>query len=479
MAKTTCIRDAAWVAAWDGSANRHTYLRDADVVFTGNTIDFVGKRYDGAADEVIDGKNLFVMPGLVNLHCHPYNQPLFKGYREELGSRKLYMSALYDCTAVYETDDEGHQACAEYALSELLLSGVTTITDLSFIYPGWLDCLDRSGVRAYVAPMYCSASWYTEDGNKVQYKWDEAAGRRAFDAAVKIVEEAEKHPSGRLSAMLVPAQVDTCTVDLLHDSLALAEERGWPIQTHAGQAVVEFHEMTRRHGVTPIQWLHQVGFLRPDAILGHALLIDTHSWVYWPTKDDLGLLADTGTSIAHCPVVFSRYGMIMESLGEYIRAGVNMGIGTDTHPHNMFEEMRTAVILSRVAEKRIQGITTADVFHAATVGSAKALGRDDIGRLAAGAKADIVLVDTSHPAMKPVRDPLRSLIYTAAERAVRDVFVDGVKVVGDGQTLTLDQWAAGEKLEEAQKRAAKGVPALHHAKWTAEQVSPLSLPVGD
>ena len=94
-------------------------------------------------------------------------------------------------------------------------------------------------------------------------------------------------------------------------------------------------------------------------------------------------------------------------------------------------------------------------------------------------KADIVLVDTSHPAMKPVRDPLRSLIYTAAERAVRDVFVDGVKVVGDGQMLTLDQWAAGEKLEEAQKRAAKGVPALHHAKWTAEQVSPLSLPVGD
>ncbi len=478
MAKTSCIRNAAWVAAWDESADAHMYLRDVDVVFTGNTIDFVGKGYEGAADEEIDGRGLFVMPGLVNLHCHPYNQPLFKGFREELGSKKLYMSALYDCTAVYRTDDEGRQACAEYALSELLLSGVTTVTDLSFGYPGWLDWLVRSGLRAYVAPMYCSAFWYTEDGNKVKYNWDEAAGRRAFDDAVKTIEEAEKHPSGRLSAMLLPAQIDTCTEELLRDSLDLAEEKGWPIQTHAAQSIVEFHEMTRRHGVTPVQWLHQIGFLRPKAIIGHAILIDTHSWVYWPTKDDLALLVDSGTSVAHCPVVFSRYGMIMESLGDYIRAGVNMGIGTDTHPHNMLEEMRTAAILSRVADKQTYGITTAEVFHAATAGSAKALGRDDIGRLAPGAKADIVLVDITHPAMLPVRDPLRSLIYTAAERAVRDVYVDGVKVVGDGKVLTLDQKTAGEKLEEAQKRAEKGVPALHNANLTAEQVSPLSLPVG-
>jgi len=458
--------------------NTHVYLTDADVVFTGNTIDFVGKGYDGAADEEIDGSNLFVMPGLVNLHCHPYNQPLFKGFREELGSKKLYMSALYDCTAVYRTDDEGRQACAEYALSELLLSGVTTITDLSFSYPGWFDWLDKSGLRAYVAPMYCSATWHTEDGNKVDYKWDEPAGRRAFDAAVKLIEEAENHPSGRMSAMLMPAQVDTCTEELLRDSLDLAEEKGWPIQIHAGQSIVEFQEMTRRHGVTPIQWLNQIGFLRPDAILGHAILLDTHSWLYWPTKDDLALIADTGTSVAHCPVVFSRYGMIMESLGGYIRTGVNVGIGTDTHPHNMIEEMRTAAILSRVADQQTYGITTAEVFHAATAGSAKALGRDDIGRLAPGAKADIVLVDITHPAMLPVRDPLRSLMYTAAERAVKDVYVDGVKLVGDGEVLTLDQKTAGEKLEEAQKRAEKGVPTLHSANLTAEQVSPLSLPIG-
>ena len=478
MTKTICIRSAAWVAAWDEGMNTHVYLTDADVVFTGNTIDFVGKGYDGAADEEIDGSNLFVMPGLVNLHCHPYNQPLFKGFREELGSKKLYMSALYDCTAVYRTDDEGRQACAEYALSELLLSGVTTITDLSFSYPGWFDWLDKSGLRAYVAPMYCSATWHTEDGNKVDYKWDEPAGRRAFDAAVKLIEEAENHPSGRMSAMLMPAQVDTCTEELLRDSLDLAEEKGWPIQIHAGQSIVEFQEMTRRHGVTPIQWLNQIGFLRPDAILGHAILLDTHSWLYWPTKDDLALIADTGTSVAHCPVVFSRYGMIMESLGGYIRTGVNVGIGTDTHPHNMIEEMRTAAILSRVADQQTYGITTAEVFHAATAGSAKALGRDDIGRLAPGAKADIVLVDITHPAMLPVRDPLRSLMYTAAERAVKDVYVDGVKLVGDGEVLTLDQKTAGEKLEEAQKRAEKGVPTLHSANLTAEQVSPLSLPIG-
>ena len=101
--------------------------------------------------------------------------------------------------------------------------------------------------------------------------------------------------------------------------------------------------------------------------------------------------------------------------------------------------------------------------------------RDDIGRLAPGMKADIVLVDLTDVNMMPARDPLRSLVYTAAERAVRDVYVDGIKVVSDRKVLTLDRCDAAGRLEEAQRRMIAAVPAHDYAKRTAEAIMPLSL----
>ena len=117
-------------------------------------------------------------------------------------------------------------------------------------------------------------------------------------------------------------------------------------------------------------------------------------------------------------------------------------------------------------------MTTTELFDAATVGGAKALGRDDIGRLVAGARADFVLVDVTHPRMRPSRDPVRSLIYAAGDRAVKDVFVDGIKVVGDGEVLTMDYAGAAEHLNEAQKRIVERAPAQDWAHRPVEVSSP-------
>ena len=139
--------------------------------------------------------------------------------------------------------------------------------------------------------------------------------------------------------------------------------------------------------------------------------------------------------------------------------------------------MRLALILSHVASKDIHASATGDLIEMATVGGARALGRDDLGRLAAGAKADIVLVDLAHPAMRPVRDPLKSLIYHAADRAVRDVFVDGHQVVAAGRVLGLDPEDAAFRLEAAQARMIEKVPELDYARRRAEQIAPFSLPL--
>ena len=156
---------------------------------------------------------------------------------------------------------------------------------------------------------------------------------------------------------------------------------------------------------------------------------------------------------------------------------MNMSLGTDCYPHDMIEEMRIAGLLSKVASGHVDLLRTEDVFEIATLGAAKALGRDDLGRLASGAKADIVLVDLKHPSMRPLRDPLRSLIYSGVAAAVRDVYVNGQQMVRNQEILTMDQEDVHKRLQAGQNRALKRVPDIDWAGRTAEEISPICLPV--
>jgi 5-methylthioadenosine/S-adenosylhomocysteine deaminase len=477
---TTLIRNADWVIAWDEGAGHHVYRRDVDIVFVDDRISFVGRNYPGAVDRVVDGSDRLVLPGLIDIHSHPEHEPLFRGMREEHGVRNMHMTGLYERSQAFSApDDEARAASAEFAYCELLLSGVTSLVDISPAWEGWIDLFANSGLRGFLAPGYASARWRIENDHELSFTWDEARGVEGFAAALALIDRVSRHPSGRLSGVVSPMQIENCTEDLLRDSRAAAVERGIPFTVHIAQSVNEVQEMIRRHGKTPVQWAHEIGILGPDTILGHALFLDTHSSIRWWTKTDLALIADSGCSVAHCPTPFSRYGQIMENFGNYLRAGVNMGLGTDTTPHNLVEEMHKAAVFARIAARDIATVTAADLLHAATVGGAKALMRDDLGRIAPGKKADLVLVDLTVPQMRPARDPLRSFVYHAADRAVRDVFVDGQQVVAGAKVLTLDQNAAAERLALAQQRMMEAVPTRDYLGRSAEEISPLSLPIAD
>ena len=370
-------------------------------------------------------------------------------------------------------DSDGVKAAAKVALCEAMLSGVTTLVDLSVAYDGWIDLIASSGIRAVLAPMYRSARWFTDNGYVVKYEWDEVAGRKAMDVALGIVAAATRHPSGRLSGMIAPSQIDTCSAELIKDSYAEAHRLNVPFQIHAAQSTVEFHEITRRHGMTPIEWLLSLGVLGSSSIIGHGIFLDHHTHAHWPKRDDLATLLEHETTVAHCPTVFIRRGITMQTVGAYMKRGVKVGIGTDTYPHNMLEELRNALYASRIVANTPFDLRTSDIFNAATLGGAKALGRTDIGRLATGAKADLVMVDTTIPAMRPLRDPVRSMIYVAAERAVRHVFIDGVQVVKDSRVTTLDIEAASDELEQTQRRLLPQVRQLDWAKRSHYDISPL------
>ncbi|MBT6827446.1 MAG: amidohydrolase family protein [Rhodospirillales bacterium] len=477
MNNTTVIRNADWVVGWDEARGAHAYYRDIDVAFTDTEIVHVGASYDGAADTEIDGRDRLIIPGLVNLHAHPADEALRKGITDETHSPGFHHSSLYEFLGTFRNDAEGGRASVKVAIAELLMSGCTTFTDLSAPYDGWLDIVADSGIRGVIAPGFRSARWYTPDGHSLQYEWNEDAGVKAFDNATKVIERAENHPSGRLSGMVSPAQIDTCTPEILRDSFDYAEQENLPWQIHAAQSVTEFQELQQRHGKTAVQFLDSLGVLGDRSIIGHAIFLDHHPWLHWSSRTDLDTLAEKGVNVAHCPTVFARRGITLRTLGSYIRKGVNVCLGTDTYPHNFLEEMRAAMMYARVIGETVADLDTSDVFNVATIGGARALHRDDIGRLASGCKADLVSIDLKHPSMRPMREPIRSLLYVACERAVRDVYVDGRLVVEDGKVLTIDYEAASEALEEAQKRSLSHTPELDWDGRTAEQLSPMVFPI--
>ena len=470
----TVIRKCRWLVGWDVPSHAHIYLEDADLVFSNAGVLQVGGRWSGPASREIAGEHLMVMPGLVNIHCHSGDEPLAKGLFDDVGTAALWGNALYEYAALIDSDDDAKAACQTVMLNELLCSGVTTALDIASWHPRWLDLMARSGIRGYAAPGFRQAAWRMVGSHRLEYDWDDTLGRERYAQALEIVDAAQAHACGRLAGVIAPSQVETVREDLLVEAAEAAGARGMPLTIHAAQTMAEHEELLRRTGKTAVQFLDGLGVLGERLILGHAIFLDHHSWTRQRSRDDLPLLAARGTSVAHCPVTFARSGMALETLGAYQRAGVNVGIGTDTCPFNMLEEMRQALILARMGARQVFEIDTAGVFNAATTGSAKALGRDDIGRLVVGAKADLVLVDLRHPQMQPVHDPLRSLLHCAAERAVRDVFVDGHQVVRDGKALGLDHAGATAMLADAQARAIRRAEADDPQKRSIAQLAPLT-----
>lgn len=470
----TIISKASWVIYWDWEKNRHRYCRDLDVVFKGSTIQYVGPEYPGKADQRVDGRNLLVMPGLVDLHCHLFGGSVDKGVYDDIGAEALYGHALYTYSPLLGVLEEEGEATVEGALCELLKSGTTTVVDISRNYPGKLELLERSGLRVYVGESFRQARWIDVEGRAVEYQWDEEAGWEGLSRAIRTVEALKKHPSGRLQGIIMPAQADTCKPDLIKEAFKQAQILNVPFHIHAAQTLIEVHEIVRRHGISPIQWLEELEVLSSRVTLGHCIFVDHHPWSPLRSEKDLSRLSHYGVSVAHCPTVFARTGMTLNTFGKYLKAGVNLGIGTDSYPYNMLEEVRNTILFARTTGRSVFDTSTSDAFHAATVGGARALHRDDLGRIAPGCKADLVLVDLSHPSMRPVHDPLRNLVYIAADRAVKDVYIDGTLVLKDGRVLTLDWTTSKRKEQEVQHAVLRRVPQVDSKGRTIFEIAPLS-----
>ena len=431
MAAERTLIKASHVIAHDGGG--HRLLRDGVVVFEGDTILHVGRGFEGHADHVIDATGKVLTPGLIDTHVHMAGSPLDKSFVEDHGKRNFFNSGLFEMLPARSAaqDLDATHACVEFSMMELLHTGTTTALELGPVPEHTAQQAARFGLRTYIGPMFRSARWHTDDGRSVKYQWDEAAGIAAFERAVDWIENNEGSHGGLVKGLLAPSQVDTCTEDLLRRVHAAGARLGVPVTLHVSQSVNEFHEMVRRHGKSPIEWLRDIDFLAPGVILGHAIIVAGGSWAQY-AGDDIGVMAASGCSVAHAPWVFARRGIAMESFARYLKAGINMSLGTDTAPQSMIEAMRWAAVVGKIVDRQTEVATAADVFNAATLGGAQALGRDDLGRIAVGAKADLVLWEGESLWMAPLRDPVKNIVYSAQAADVLTVIVNGRVVLRDG-----------------------------------------------
>ena len=174
---------------------------------------------------------------------------------------------------------------------------------------------------------------------------------------------------------------------------------------HAGGNFREFLEILNKYRKPVAEFLADVGILGPRTTLGHMAITGGHSRVDYPRGDELKILAETGATIGHCPHKCAKMAFAMESFDQYLEAGVRIGLGTDTYPLDIMSEMRYASLISRLVDQNASGARAAAVFNAATIGGATALGRSDLGRLAPGAKADVVIVNLRTHALRPGARP--------------------------------------------------------------------------
>lgn len=443
-----------WIMAWE--AGRHRVIPRGEVAFAGERLLYVGPQYPGRADVTLDRPEWLICPGLINLHAHIGVSPIAP-FVDTPRAEFFAPSEAYVARAPLFLEPsltpEEQALSAEYGLVQMLRSGTTTVVDAAGSGPVWwlgnppgdeerlVEIVGRVGARAYLSLSYRSARIYGRPDGSRAYAEDEALGMAGLEAALDFAARYRGAHNGRVEALLCPHAADNCSPALLRATRAAARDAGLLVQIHTAQRTGEVAFIRSRYGTTPVGYLHSVDFLGPEIILGHCIYTSGHPDVGGDPQADIQLIAAAGSPVAHSPLPFAYHGAALYSFARYVDHGITVGIGCDLWPADIVAEMRLAWLLGKQVSGHSDRPSCMEIFTAATVGSADALQRPDLGRLAVGARADLVCFDLSAFHFGPILDPIRALISCGSGRDVDRVYVDGRLVVDGGRALYADEAA--------------------------------------
>ena len=488
--------EATWIVGHE--RGEHRLIRDGVVVYEGNTIIHFGKRFEGHVDQTITAKGKLVAPGFIDSHVHSGHRASHRlitdtGRPMYYGQPFLEISVPKEGRIVkgdpryLKHGDEGSEAAfklnATFTVAELLRNGVTTFVEYGSqlrVQDALLAEVTRLGTRAYLAPGYDCGRWVGDEQGRLKRVRYDPLGLEGLKTALDWIAKHDGAADGRVRGILVPREVETSSIELLQRTREAADERKLPMATHAAYSVLEFHDIVREHMKTPIELLESLGLLRPTLNIGHGNFIADNPNLNYSNACDLALMGGSGVTVSHCPINIVRRARVLDSWKKYQEAGVNLALGSDTYPRDMIMNMRTASYLGKIMSHTYLAATAGEMFRAATLGGAISVGRDDLGRLAPGARADIIVIDLSGRnslRLGPVRDPVKSIVECGVGDDVDTAIVDGVIRMEGGVIPGVDFAALRNEAQQAGEAVWDTVAEWDPLGRNAEQASPWSYPL--
>ncbi|MBU1937748.1 amidohydrolase family protein [bacterium] len=387
----------------------------------GKRITDVGSIRPQDGDKILPCDNCVVLPGFIQTHIH-LSQTLFRNTAENLSLLDWLMQRILPYEAAH--DAESIAASTELAIAELFLSGTTTVLTMEAARhtDSLLEVVERSGLRAIVGKSLVDKP--VGIANFSESRED------AIADVLRLKKAWHGRDDGRIEICLAPRFALGCSESLLHDVVNFAAQEKLRIHTHASENYSETQQVRDETGLGNIEYLHSLKLLGPTTFIAHCIHLD---------PSEIELLAQTGTHVLHCPTANLKLGSGIAPIPEMLEKKVSVTLGSDGAPCNntldIFREMSLAVLIQS-GRLGVGRLNAPAVLEMATRKAAEALGKEkEIGTLEAGKLADVVVIDLNRPNTCPSQDIEAALVHSAMPQNVRDVFVNGRRVVSEG-TLT-------------------------------------------
>jgi 5-methylthioadenosine/S-adenosylhomocysteine deaminase len=412
-------------------------LHDAEIAIEGRDILAVGQAPPGFdPDDIVEGRELVALPAFFNAHTHAA-MTLERGWAEDLAFERWLNEKIWVAESALEEEDVYWGAAL--ACCEMIRAGIVGFGDHYFWQDETARAVEESGMKALLA--WCHFGIGTEH----------ELGQKAFEDTVAFVERWKGAADGRIRTTMGPHSVYMDPPDVLRRFVEEAHRAGVGAHFHLSESHEQVQNSIAHYGLTPVAHAASLGLLDlPEpALVAHCNVV---------TEDDLALLAEGGTWVAHTPKTYQKLAMEMPPVVEMLERGVHVALGTDgpasNSDLNMLEVMRVTGLFQKGARRDPEAMPRTLLLRLATQAPAAALGFGRSGVLAPGRPADLILLDTTAAHWIPRHDLMAGVVYAAHPGDVACVWADGRLLYRRGEYLTLDV----ERIRwEAERRAFRMV----------------------
>ena len=378
--------------------------------------------------ETLDGKGQLATPGLVNTHTH-IAMGLFRNYADDLELMDWLETAIWPTEA--KLNDNLVKWGTQLGIAEMLRSGTTTFSDMYFFMNTTADVVKETGIRAVLSRGLAGVS---------------PTADQALVENADLFRTYHGYDNDRIKVLLGPHAPYTCPDAYMEKVIALSHELNCGIHMHLSETKGEVENVIKATGKTPIAHMHDLGLFWNTTLAAHCVHV---------TEEDMAIMAENNVAVAHNPQSNLKLASGIAPIPEMIEKGITVGLGTDGSASNnnadMLEEVRLAATLHKARLYDPKAIPAQAAWNMGTVEGAKALGYNDLGKIAVGQRADIVLYDVSGMHWMPRYNDVAALVYSANSSDANTVIVAGKVLMKNKQLLTIDEEKLRSDIGKAQE----------------------------